>query len=345
MANNFQVVVQVPDRSYQALAKIEIKELASQIGFKGHRMGELEIIASEIITNLVKHTLHGGRILCRILDEEDHKNGLELIAIDDGPGIPSTRKMIQDGLSTSSTLGHGLGAIQRLSDEFDIYSLKGWGTILLSRIYLKKKAVKKTEGLALEILRTTKPGEKVCGDNWIFLLKNKQYRLAVIDGLGHGEQASIAANQAIESMKEHLLLPPNELLREVHNDIRKSRGVVMSVAYIDPLNKQLTYCGVGNISCKLANQTVTMHGRSFNSYNGIVGHTMPSTINSHIHPWDKYDILVMHSDGISARWDLSNYPNILKHHTMILCAAIYKDHTRGNDDSTIAILRFSKSLS
>src|SRR5688572_16265856 len=97
MAKNFHVIVQVPDRSYQALAKVEIKELAIEAGFREYRLGELEIIASEIITNLAKHTLQGGKILCRILEKEDEKIGIEIIAIDEGPGIPSTRKMIQDG--------------------------------------------------------------------------------------------------------------------------------------------------------------------------------------------------------------------------------------------------------
>jgi anti-sigma regulatory factor (Ser/Thr protein kinase) len=62
-------------------------------------------------------------------------NGVEVISIDNGPGIADIKKMMVDGSSTKQTLGNGLGAIQRLSDKFDIYSQKDWGTIILSRIF------------------------------------------------------------------------------------------------------------------------------------------------------------------------------------------------------------------
>jgi hypothetical protein len=50
----------------------------------------------------------------------------------------------------------------------------------------------------------------------------------------------------------------------------------------------------------------------------------------------------MHSDGLSARWDLQKYPGILFHHGMILCAALFKDFNRDNDDSTVLVAKYVK---
>ena len=120
----------LPDRSYQGLVRSELKKLAETAGFHGHRLGETEIVIAEITSNLVKHAAKGGDILARVINSPSR--GIEFIAIDDGPGMLKPLKMMEDGLSTSNTLGQGLGAIRRLSNEFDLYSIPRWGTILYS---------------------------------------------------------------------------------------------------------------------------------------------------------------------------------------------------------------------
>jgi anti-sigma regulatory factor (Ser/Thr protein kinase) len=77
--------------------------------FSGHRLGELELIIAEITSNLVKHATKGGMILARIIQDEG--GGMELIAIDNGPGMLMPAKMMEDGQSTKRTLGQGLGAV------------------------------------------------------------------------------------------------------------------------------------------------------------------------------------------------------------------------------------------
>ncbi len=134
MANTPHKLVNLPNRSYQAVARSEIKKIASAAGFGKKRMAELEIVVAELTSNLVKHTADGGKVLVHQMTDEG--GGIELITIDNGPGINSVPKMMQDGISTTKTMGHGLGAIKRLSDDFDIYSQPGWGTIVLSRIYV-----------------------------------------------------------------------------------------------------------------------------------------------------------------------------------------------------------------
>ncbi len=55
----------LPDRTYQAIVRAELKKMAESAGFHGHRLGEIEIIIAEITSNLVKHAAKGGEIYAR----------------------------------------------------------------------------------------------------------------------------------------------------------------------------------------------------------------------------------------------------------------------------------------
>jgi len=165
-------------------------------------------------------------------------------------------------------------------------------------------------------------------------------RITVIDGLGHGVPASVAAAHAADSFLASPKGRPTDQLRSMHTDLKKTRGVVAMIAYLDDANSQIMYSGVGNITMKLLS---SMQSRGCLSYNGIIGHIMPATLNDHVAQWEKRtDALVLHSDGISSRWDLQKYPNILQHNGIMLCGALYKDFDRDNDDSTILVAKYVK---
>ena len=55
--------------------------------------------------------------------------------------------------------------------------------------------------------------------------------------------------------------------------------------------------------------------------------------------WDAYSLLVLHSDGIASRWDLSQYPGLMQHHPAIVAGVGYRDFARGSDDLTIVVVR------
>src|SRR5215204_5128502 len=111
--DNCQLIFTVADRSYFALLKKDIHVLAAEVGFSSERAGRVDIIVAELVSNLVKHG-SGGHLLAKKVLDVNNGAGIELISIDDGPGIPNVKKMMEDGESTKNTLGQGLGAIQRL---------------------------------------------------------------------------------------------------------------------------------------------------------------------------------------------------------------------------------------
>jgi anti-sigma regulatory factor (Ser/Thr protein kinase) len=334
MVNTPHTLIAVPNRTYQAIARSEIKRIAGTVGFAARRLAEIEIIVAEITSNLVKHTSAGGEILIKSITGDNP--GIELISIDAGPGMESVLKMMEDGVSSTNTMGQGLGAIRRLSDDFEIYSLKDWGTILLSRIYIDTPVLTKKKPAEVRVLMVCKEGESVCGDNYhCSMTKSNQLKLILTDGLGHGKAAALAADESIHSFLENSLVPPNEQIRRIHLDIKSTRGAVINISYLDFTNKQIMYCGVGNISSKIL---TAGKNRNCISYNGIVGHSIPRTLNNHVLQWNRTDILILHSDGLSTRWDLQKYPMITKHDFSIIAAALYKDHCRKNDDVTIAVI-------
>ena len=96
---------------------------------KGVELGRVPLIVTELATNLLLHAT-GGEIIIRMLPVEVAP-GLEIIALDRGPGIADLHRCMMDGYSGGGTRGCGLGAVRRLSTEFDIYSTQPAGTVVM----------------------------------------------------------------------------------------------------------------------------------------------------------------------------------------------------------------------
>ncbi|HEU5263257.1 MAG TPA: anti-sigma regulatory factor [Gaiellaceae bacterium] len=107
------------------------RALAVQCGFATTDLAVVATAISELARNIVRYATH-GEIVLRLV--EDHgKRGIEVVAADDGPGIPDLPLAMQDGYSTSGGLGLGLPGTRRLMDEFEIVSDLGKGTTVTVR--------------------------------------------------------------------------------------------------------------------------------------------------------------------------------------------------------------------
>ncbi|MGA9648734.1 serine/threonine protein kinase [Pedobacter sp.] len=333
MVDATHISLQAGDRSYFSLLKKEIHQRVIKIGMDSARIAEVDIVAAEMTSNLFKYA-DGGEILFGVFSESGIPY-VELICIDKGPGIKNPARMMQDGMSTGKTLGAGLGSIQRLSDTFDIYSIPEWGTILLSRIYVGKKPVVK-KGMVIRPLVISKPGEKVSGDGFSYRVTGKDFKLFLGDGLGHGPDANFAVNEAVKAFRVFPHPSPVETLRFMHTSIRKTRGLVANMTTYNSERGEWSSAGIGNIAAKWIGP---VNSKNHMSYNGIVGHNIPTTMNDQIFSISDYNQLVLCSDGIKTRWETSKYPGILKHDPSILASAIYKDHARQTDDMSVVVIK------
>ncbi|MXV15059.1 ATP-binding protein [Hufsiella ginkgonis] len=322
------------DRSYFSLLKKEIHRRAQDAGINATRLNEIDLIVAEMTSNLFKYG-DSGEVLMGVF-----ANGgspyIEIISIDHGPGMANPARMMQDGVSTSNTMGHGLGSIKRLSDVFELYTLPGWGTIVLSRVYDDPKDIKRERKLIVRPIVVSKPGETVSGDGLMIKQTDKYIKLMLADGLGHGPEANKAINEAAACFKVFPDYSPTETLRFIHSNIRKTRGAVAAVICYDFETKTWASAGIGNIAARIVGAASF---RNQMSYNGIVGHNIPGSMSDQHYPADQFNQVILCSDGIKTRWDLTKYPMIFKHDLTILSAAIYKDHARKTDDMSVVVAK------
>jgi serine/threonine-protein kinase RsbT len=102
--------------------------MANELGFSS---GDATLIAtaiSELARNIVSYA-GKGQIILKVVNGLN-RQGIAVIASDDGPGIADIRQALRDGFSTSGSLGLGLPGVRRLMDEFDITSQPGRGTVV-----------------------------------------------------------------------------------------------------------------------------------------------------------------------------------------------------------------------
>ena len=310
--------------------------LVSRGGFTPVRVGEIDIIVSELTSNLVKHA-GGGELFYR-LHESLGVWTFEILCTDKGPGIENVTQMMRDGASTTKTLGQGLGALQRLSDFFQLYSLRGWGTIVYCKVVSVRPPLISPPKNVFDIKAVCVPkaGESVCGDGYCIKRFPEETHVFMGDGLGHGEKAHDAIAAACESFNACGEITPVEIIRFIHASVKRTRGLVGTVAVLNHTQKQWQICGVGNISTRLYSGLMFKH---YLAYNGIIGLNIPGTMQSFTMPAENNHMLMMCSDGLRTRWDLSRYNGFNRYDPTVVAAMLYKDFVRGTDDASVLIGR------
>lgn len=310
--------------------------LARELGWDETASGKLAIVLTEIGTNLIKHA-NKGQIQIRPCASEPG-SGIEVLATDSGPGIANIERCLGDGYSTAGTQGTGLGAISRLADEFDIYSLPGHGTCLVARLFPQASAAgcgTPRSDFTLGVVQVPMRGETECGDNWAVRSDEDRIILMLADGLGHGPGAAEASRTAVAIVNRATYLAPARVLEQIHAALRSTRGAAVAVAQIDPDAKQVRFAGAGNISSLVIGPSNVQH---MISHNGTVGHNV-RRFQEFTYPWTRGSCIIMHSDGITTSWRLETYPGLVRRDPALIAATLLRDASRGRDDACIVVGR------
>src|SRR5205085_12682130 len=130
------------------------------------------------------------------------------------------------------------------------------------------------------------------------------------DGLGHGGHAKEGVDKAIEIFNNSVYADCSDIIREINAGVKRTRGLVATVVLLDLDLKQWEFCGVGNIFTKLQKG---LEYRNYICNNGIVGLNIPGRLENATMPAERFQVLILCSDGIKTRWDLVQYPSILKY--------------------------------
>ena len=322
--------IDVRDSSHVGAARRAAIAYAYDCGFGEATAARIGIISTELTTNLVRHAVE-GTLVVQWLDD-GHEAVLELLSVDRGPGMLDVARCMRDGYTTAGTPGTGLGAVKRLADDFDIYSLPQKGTVVICRTHLTPRRPHKVEwGIYCRAML----GESVCGDGWRAAVERTRASFMVVDGLGHGALAAEAAHRAVDAFSASPHSAPVAILEQIHKRMAGSRGGVVAAASLDINAGRLAYAGVGNISGSLHHNGSS---KGLVSHNGTIG-VQVRKFQAFDFDWQANGILVMHSDGLKSRWSLAEYPGIGHSHPAIIAATLARDFDRGRDDVTVLVAR------
>lgn len=316
----------VDDASQVGEVRRAAQRLAEELGWDDTRAGRLALGVTELGTNLVRHA--GGGALLLGVDGP----GIELLSLDRGPGMDVAR-CLADGFSTGGSAGTGLGAVRRLADRFDAFSLPGRGCVIAARFGADAAYV---PGYQLAGIALAAPGERVCGDAWGLRLQPGQPPwLMLADGLGHGPNAAEAADLAVALFQRATSSGPAAVLEGSHERLRSTRGAAVAVAALPPPAQPLVLAGAGNILGRLISG---VDDRSLICQPGTLG-VQIRRLQDTPHDWPAHAVLVMHSDGIVSRWSLGDATGLLQCAPIVVAGWILRDHCRGRDDATVVVAR------
>lgn len=320
--------VEITDSSSVGEVRRTALAVAQRLAFDETRSGELSLLGTEAARNVLIHGGGGQVVVAGIRDGREAM--ARILAIDRGAGIPDLPRAMADGYSTAGTPGGGLGAMKRIASFLEVFSNKS-GTVVMLEI----GHVDQPERLQIAGLAAPYPGERVCGDGWSCQSDEDRTVIVLVDGLGHGFGAAEATEEALATFRARGRSAPGRILEDMHDPLRKTRGAVVGIAEIRPKQNSMVFAGVGNISCALLSEG---RSRSFVSHSGTLGLRM-SRVQEFQAEWPSDAVLVMHSDGLQSKWDLSGYAGILARHSAMIGGVLMRDFRRQRDDATVVVVK------
>ncbi|OLB74130.1 MAG: hypothetical protein AUI14_24485 [Actinobacteria bacterium 13_2_20CM_2_71_6] len=319
----------VADEADAGAVRRAVARHAERLGAAPAARGRAELVATELSTNLVRHAKPGGWMLVRPVPP----NGIEILAVDHGPGITDLPGVLDGRAPAPGGLGCGLAAVRRASAGFDVFTEPGRGTTVLSLVNLDSDrpapASRAWGGVSIGVT-------DVCGDGWAVAELDGGIAVAVVDGLGHGAKASLAADAALAAFAAD----PTDLDRLVvraNDAMRSTRGGALTACLVEPGREELRYFAIGNVSGRVVSGS-GHRGLVFSA--GTLGlKSIPPRVRLASCPWPADATLVLWTDGLTSRVQLAADAELARHDPAVVAATLHRDHARERDDATIVVVR------
>jgi anti-sigma regulatory factor (Ser/Thr protein kinase) len=318
--------LKVEDASAVPACRKAVQNMAERLRFPASRIGQLAIAVTEAASNLHKHAEQGSLLLC--VNRDGPSPGIDMVTIDAGPGVRDVSAAVRDGHSTAGSLGVGLGAIQRLADSADLYSLPGRPTSLVARFMPAGGTTPWAAGLVRPIT-----GETECGDAYAAVQADGEVTAVLCDGLGHGPLAAAAAAEGIAAVLEDPAGEPAALLERVHRRMSGTRGGAVGIVRIG--GRQARFAGLGNVAASIVSGGSR---KSMVSIPGIAGH-QARTIRQFEYEAPPGAAVILHSDGISSRWEAATLPGIEARDPLLIAAVLLAQAGVHRDDAGVLVLK------
>ncbi len=310
-------------------ARILGKKMAAAVGFAEIGLAEIEIVISELGTNIVKHAGSKGSLVFQIL-RDNGVRGIEITARDRGPGIKDIESAVSGGYSGTGTLGIGLSGIRRLTDEFDLQTGESSGTVIRTRKWMTEDF---RSQIRYSVLSKPKFGEPVSGDAYFFKHLPSFAVFAVIDALGHGFHAHGVAVQALKSLENNYNKPLSLIAEQCHEQLKKTRGAAAAFGRIDFKTMKMQHIGIGNVETRIYMTPTALRP---SCTNGTLG-TVIESIHTDEYPYTRGACIVMFSDGISGKFELE--ASLLRKTPQDIGNFIFTNYAKSHDDATVLVLK------
>jgi serine/threonine protein phosphatase PrpC len=157
--------------------------------------------------------------------------------------------------------------------------------------------------------------------------------VAVIDGLGHGPEAALAAQEAAVVLRRQPAETVTVLITACHQALRRTRGAVISLASFDAASATMTWSGVGNVAGLFVRRTprALPAREGLVARGGVVGYRLPALRATSL-PIRRGDLLLLTTDGIGSDFNREVMPD---RPINDLAQGILRDHGRSNDDALV----------
>jgi anti-sigma regulatory factor (Ser/Thr protein kinase) len=319
--------------------------MASRLHFPAARADALGLAVTEAASNLHKHARQGALLLA--VNRDADVPGIDLVTIDSGPGLRDVGAAMRDGHSTAGTLGIGLGAIRRLADFCDLYSVPGHGTALVARFWpVSREPVPREPAIRCAGLIRPITGEVECGDAFGVLRTDDTVTAVFCDGLGHGPLAAAAAAAALAAVlgdpptgsasatgpASGRASEPAALLERAHRRMSGTRGGAVAVVQVS--GQLARFAGLGNVAAFILSAGSR---KSMLSVPGIAGY------QARVFRQFEYEVppgaaVILHSDGISSRWEVAAVPGVENKDPLLIAAVLLAEAGVHRDDAGVVVL-------
>ena len=320
------------DEASVSLAREAVRAEGAALGLETTLVESVATAASELVWNHLRHA-RGGRFAVRPVRRAGVP-GLEIVAADRGPGIAAPGAALAGPGPSPASLGAGLSAVRRMTHELDVDVRWGEGTCVRARAFAGPVPRRREVG----ILGRRLASEPVSGDHAVFVREDDgALVLAVIDGIGHGPLAQDASVAAAAAFLAHLGKSPLLVLEACDAALVGTRGAVMAVARIDEQVNAAEHAGAGNITSRLEGFRSTRALATSTTTLGTRGQKRrPASETVTMAPGEA---LIMLTDGLSGRASLTERPDLLREHPIVIAEWLLATYGRGHDDALVLVAR------
>lgn len=325
------VRLDVADPGMVLVAQQHARRVARLAGLDEAGADHAALATAELAGNAQRHGTGGTLVLQPAADAA----GVDVVALDRGPGITDWKRSFTDGYSTADrSLGAGLGAVTRVATTVTGCAETGKGTVVSARIG--------SPGLAARVSALGWPcrGERVNGDAWSWVVGDSGVFAILADGLGHGPAAAAASAVAVADPAELATAELPDVLLRLHARLRGTRGAAVTVVRLRPAADgtahELLVAGVGNVAAAVVGPDGSVRRTLIQS--GTAGLAVRTPVQT-ITPVPAGSAVVLHTDGLLTSWDLKGRGRAVSSPPGVLAAVLLRDFERGTDDTGVLVIR------